>query len=184
MRLAISAASSLGCCRFSFIGALTFLLPGRGLVPAAYNTMFLISMVAIAAIVLAVSREVCVFLLDAGVLFERFFERMARLVVPAFAFFTFYSLLVIIFGTIYRILDHYSDAAHFTVGGIARQVPFSESLYFSIVTLSTVGYGDIVSQSELVRVIVAIEILLGVLLLLFGFSEINAYSRERGCSRH
>ena len=99
--------------------------------------------------------------------------------VPAFAFCTFYSLLVIVFGAVYRILDRFSAASHFLVVGQARDIDFSESLYFSVITLSTVGYGEIVPASDLVRVIVAIQIIFGVLLLLFGFSEIITYSRDR-----
>ena len=60
-----------------------------------------------------------------------------------------------------------------------RDITFPESVYFSIITLSTVGYGDVVPYSDLVRIIVASEIVFGVLLILFGFSEILRYSRER-----
>lgn len=163
----------------SVIGALTFLLPGRELSAVEYDVVFLVAMGLIAAIVFAVSHDVSMFLLDTGVLFEEFFHRTAQLAVPAFAFFTFYSLLVIVFATIYRIVDRYSDAAHFLIDGVARDITFSESLYFSLVTVSTVGYGDVVPHSDLVRIIVAVQILWGVVLLLFGFSEIIAYSRDR-----
>ena len=60
----------------------------------------------------------------------------------------------------------------------ARHLSFSECLHFSIITLSTVGYGDLVPLSPLVRLIVGLQIICGVLLLLFGFSEIISYSRE------
>ena len=51
--------------------------------------------------------------------------------------------------------------------------------YFFVVTLSTLGYGDIVPRTNVVRVLMASEIVTGILLLLFGFSEIMAYSRVR-----
>ena len=60
-----------------------------------------------------------------------------------------------------------------------RDLSFIECLYFSIITLSTVGYGDLVPLSPLVRLIVGVQIICGVLLLLFGFSEIISYSREK-----
>ena len=41
------------------------------------------------------------------------------------------------------------------------------------------GYGDIAPASDIVRVIVAVQIMFGVLLLLFGFWEIMSYARER-----
>lgn len=160
------------------IGALTFLLPGSGLERAGHDVAFLVAMGAIAAVVFAVSRDVCTFMLDLGILFEEFFKRASGLLVPAFAFLTFYSLLVIVFASLYRILDVYSSEDHFVIGGATRDITFLESLYFSIVTLATVGYGDIVPRTDLVRAIVAVEIVLGVLLLLFGFNEIFSYARE------
>lgn len=161
------------------VGALTFPLSGLGLDQHSYTLVFLASMALIGAMVFAASVSVCTFLIDTGLLFEEFFANIARLVVPGFAFFTFYSLLVILFAAIYRIIDHYSAMHHFVIGGVARDIDFAESLYFSLVTISTVGYGDIAPASDLTRVIVAIQIMLGVLLLLFGFWEIMSYARER-----
>ena len=100
----------------------------------------------------------------------------------AVAFFIFYTLLVIVFACIYRIVN-LTDPSHFLVLGEPGVIDFSQSLYFSIVTLSTVGYGDIVPHSELVRILAAIQVLCGVLLMLFGFAEFNAYGRERAKRR-
>ena len=63
--------------------------------------------------------------------------------------------------------------------GETLDLSFTECLYFSIITLSTVGYGDLVPLSPLVRLVVGVEIICGVLLLLFGFSEIISYSRDK-----
>lgn len=161
------------------IGAFSFLVPTYQLGPVASDIAFLVAMACISIIVLFVSSDVSTFLLDTGLLFEEFFERITRLVVPAFAFFTFYSLLVIVFGAIYRILDHISPDMLFRINGVLRKISFPEALYFSIVTLSTVGYGDILPASNITRIIVAVQIVCGVLLLLFGFSEIIAYTRDR-----
>lgn len=161
------------------VGALTFLLPAFDLSPGAYTLIFLGAMAVIAATVFAASVSICTFLIDTGLLFEEFFVSIARLAVPGFAFFTFYSLLVIVFAALYRIIDHYSVFSHFVIDGARREIDFTESLYFSLITISTVGYGDIVPGSDVVRVIVAIQIMLGVLLLLFGFWEILSYARER-----
>lgn len=162
------------------IGAGTFLLPDSGLSQPAYDGALLAAMGGIAGIVFAVSRDVSTFLLDAGVVFEQFFHRITRLVLPAFAFLTFYSLIVIVFGCIYRIIDRFSPAAHFLIHEQARDITFPEALYFSIVTLSTVGYGDIVPNSGLVQIIVTVQIVVGILLLLFGFREIAHYSDKNG----
>ncbi len=166
------------------IGAVTFMLPLQTLSPIALELAFLGAMTLIALIVLFVSEEVATFLIETGLLFEGFFQRMSNLVVPAFAFFTFYSLIVIIFAAIYRILDRVGPGLHFLRSGEPAALDFADSLYFSVVTLSTVGYGDITPASQIVRVLVSIQIILGVLLLLFGFSEIRDYARDRRIRRH
>jgi voltage-gated potassium channel len=142
------------------------------------------AMAAISIIVIAVCRDVSTFLIDTSLLFDQFFTRMARLIVPAVAFLTFYSMLVIVFASIYRVIDVYSTVPQFLINGRPRVITFSESLYFSITTLSTVGYGDVAPEGNLIRVIVAIQIVCGVLLLLFGFSEIISYARERRREPH
>lgn len=161
------------------IGAATFVLPGLFLDRAVETVVFLGAMAMIAAIVLAVSRDVATFLINTGLLFEEFFSRVAGLVVPAFAFLTFYSLNIIIFAGIYRIIERFSTVSQFRIGGQLRELSFSDSLYFSVITLSTVGYGEITPATNEARVIVAVQIVSGILLMLFGFSEIIRYTRER-----
>jgi voltage-gated potassium channel len=177
------------------LGAILWLLPvwmvGAGVLTLAHvsepviNTAYglLVAMSIIGAIVLIVSREVVIFLVDAGLLFEEFFRRISHLVVPAFAFLTFYSLIVIIFAAVYRVMTAYGAEPHFRVGETVKQLSFPEALYFSVVTLSTVGYGDVVPVSSVARTLAALEVVLGVLLLLFGVSEILEYSRERRARR-
>jgi len=165
------------------IGASTFILAEVFASDAGLSTVFLATMGLTSLIVLWVSRDVCAFLLETGLVFEDFFRRIAGLVIPGFAFFTFYSLIVIIFGSIYRIVDRYTSGTHFLFAGEPHDLSFTECLYFSIITLSTVGYGDIVPASPAVRLIVGVEIVCGVLLLLFGFSEIIRYSREKAGGR-
>jgi voltage-gated potassium channel len=142
------------------------------------NRAFLLSMLAIGSIVFAVSRSVAIFLVDAGLLFEEFFRRMSKLAVPAFAFLTFYALLVILFASIFSIVSQFAGGDHFRVGSITRAISFSEAIHFSIVTISTVGYGDIVPASNIARLIASVEVICGVMLLLFGVSELLEYTRE------
>lgn len=163
----------------AMIGGTTFLVPGNVFEPGTADAVFLAAMAAISVIVVFASRDVATFLLDSGLLFEEFFQSAARLLVPAFAFLTFYSMLVIVFACIYRILDRFTDLPQFVINGNPETIGFADALYFSIITVSTVGYGDVVPMSDSVRVIVAIQIIFGVLLLLFGFTEIFAYARER-----
>ena len=161
------------------IGIASFALPIFAPPPDIVGLILLGAMAVIAGIVFWVSREVSVFLLDTGTLFESFFQRMRGLVAPAFAFFTFYSLIVVIFACIYRLIERLSALPNFVVLGEPRDITFIESLYFSIITLSTVGYGDIVPLSTVIRILASMEILAGVLLMLFGFSEIIRYAREQ-----
>ncbi len=161
------------------IGALTFMLPWLKIDPSNYDAVFLVAMIGIAIVVFFASHDIAVFLLDTGLLFESFFQRTAQLAIPAFAFLTFYSMNIIVFAALYRIIDRFSDSAHFTVAGQLRDITFPEALYFSVITLSTVGYGEITPFSDSMRVLTSIQIVLGVLLLLFGFSEIMSYSREK-----
>ena len=141
-------------------GALVWLVPvflvGAGVFVLSWfaepvvntNLAFLVAMLAVGLIVLAVSRSVAIFLVDAGLLFDEFFQRMSRLAVPAFAFVTFYSMLVIVFASIFSIISLFSSVAHFRVGSVVRTISFSEAIYFSIATISTVGYGDIIPVSN------------------------------------
>jgi voltage-gated potassium channel len=161
------------------VGAVTFLVPAALFSPMLVNLALFAAAGAIALIVFAVSRDVAEFLRDTGLLFDEFFNRIAGLAVPAFAFLTVYSLLVILFAALYSVLDHALGAVNFRIDGAVRAISFSESLYFSLMTLSTVGYGDIAPASSAIRVIAAAEIVSGILLLLFGFNEIFSFSRSR-----
>jgi voltage-gated potassium channel len=161
-----------------FIGAIVILLSRTVGSVLNMDMVFLGAMSLIGLIVLTVSRDVAVFLVDAGLLFKEFFRRVSRLVIPAFAFVTFYSLLVILFASAYRLISVYIPESHFNVGGALRGLSFSESIYFSIGTISTVGYGDIIPYSNLARVLSSFEIFCGIMLLLFGVSELLEYARE------
>jgi len=160
------------------VGAAVILLSPSVNTPAQLDMLFLGAISIIGLIVLIVSRDVAVFLVDAGLLFEEFFSRVSRLVIPAFAFVTFYSLIVILFASAYRLISVYSPEPHFIVAGAPQALSFSESIYFSIGTISTVGYGDITPHSSLARVLASLEVFCGIMLLLFGVSELLEYARE------
>ncbi|WP_193371548.1 potassium channel family protein [Pelagibius marinus] len=161
------------------VGLATFILPHKDYRPETISAFLLLSMGLIAVVVFVVSRDVTAFLLETGLLFEEFFDQAYALLAPTLAFFTYYSFVVVVFGCIYRIIDRVIPGAHFTVLGVDREITFLESLYFSIITLSTVGYGDLVPASFLVRAIASLQIVIGVWLIIFGFSEVLRYARER-----
>jgi voltage-gated potassium channel len=159
------------------IGGITFLVPTLKPTPLEASFAFIAAMTIIALTVVAVSAIVAAFLIESGLLFEEFFTRSARILVPAFAFLTFYSLIVVVFAALYRILDRLATVPQFIVQGVAKELSFTESLYFSLVTLATVGYGDIIPATNLTRMLAGFEVVCGVLLLLFGVNEIIAHTR-------
>ena len=160
------------------IGATTFIPPELDLSQEQINFVFVGYMAVIGVVVFFVSHQVSTFLIDTGLIFEAFFERAAMLSVPTFAFLTFYSLNVIVFAAIYRITDRISDKTHFLVNYEPANISFVDAIYFSLITVSTVGYGDVTPASDIIRVVASFQIVIGVLLLLFGFYEIMRYSRE------
>ena len=160
------------------LGTLTFFVPDLGLDHEGTGLVLVAAMALTALFVMAVSREVCIFLVDTGLLFDQLFIRILNLLAPTFAFLTLYSFNVIVFAMIYRIIDKLSDTPAFLIDGARRTIGFSESLYFSLMTVSTVGYGDIVPVSDPVRLVSAIEVVIGLLLLLFGFREVFNYARD------
>lgn len=173
----------------ALIGAASFSVPEFSLSAEGEEALFVLSMAAIAVVVALAERDVVAFLLDVSLIFEAFFERVRRLLIPAFAFLTFYSLLVIVFACIYRIVDGATGQPLFAFAGVRRAMGFPEALYFSVVTLSTIGYGDIVPVAPAARVLAAIQSVAGLLLLLFGFAEIlrvghDQAGRERAPHPH
>jgi len=69
----------------SAVGVTVLLLSLHPTAAVDTSFAFLAAMALIAGIVFSVSRSVVVFLVDAGLLFDEFFQRMSRLAIPAFA---------------------------------------------------------------------------------------------------
>ncbi len=161
------------------VGLCVYVLVGIEGSSVGTDFTLLASMSVIGLIVFAVSRDVATFLIDIGLLLEEFLTRISRLTVPAFAFLSFYAILVIAFAAVYGIVSRSSAYHHFRIGDEYRSLTYFESLYFSVITLATVGYGDIVPSSNLVRMLAAFEVIVGVLLILFGVSELLEYAHER-----
>ena len=155
------------------IGA-DLLLPERADM-VLHSVALLVVMAGIGLITWLLIVDAALLLTETGHLFRAFVIRMARRSVPVFSFLVVFGFIVVIFGTLYAILDHFTHAPNFSNGGTGGRLDFADALYFSIVTLSTIGYGDITPTSGVARLIVVAEILFGVVLLLFAFAEIAAY---------
>ncbi len=161
------------------IGVSTAFLEQEGLASDKVGLLLISYMAVIALIAAATARDIAVFVLDVGLLFKDFSANAAHLIKPTFAFFTWYSMLAVAYACVYTIIDRYSALPNFQMAGPARPITFAEGVYFSVVTLSSVGYGDIAAQTLVVRLLVISEIVAGVLLFLFGVQAILATALQR-----
>jgi voltage-gated potassium channel len=143
-----------------------------------HSAPLFLGMLAIAVVVYLVIADLVLLLEATGELFVVFIRRMLRRVVPVFSFLVVYFFLVMGFGTFYAILDGFATRPQFSVLGTVRPLEFSEAIYFSMVTLSTIGYGDIVPVTSLAQTFVMVEVMFGVVLLLFAFAEIASYDPD------
>ncbi len=160
------------------IGFIVFVLHQRvDLDSPDLNYVFVGEMGLIGCVVYMASKDFALMLMDTGIIFRDFFASNAHLMKPIFAFFTLYSMNIVVFASIYRIIDYVSIAQPFIVRGVARNLSFVESIYFSLVTVSTLGYGDISPVTNAVRFIVGIQTLMGTILFFFGVHAILAHQK-------
>jgi len=143
-----------------------------------HGLMLLAGMAAVAIGVVLVTDDLVVLLAVTGHLFRTFINRMIKRAVPVFSFLLVYCFLVMIFGALYTLLDEFTSRSHFAINGSPQDLDLANAIYFSIVTISTIGYGDIVATTSAARTLTAIEIITGVVLFLFAFAEIAAYDPE------
>ena len=165
------------------VGAASFVLPETGLDEMRQGQALVASMVVIALFVAIAARDLVMLLIDVTTVFESVAERAHQMVMPVFAFLTYYALVILVFTCLYRVAEMALGTGQFRVHGEIRTLSFAEALYFSIITMATVGYGDIVPEGALVRALASAEVVCGVLLLLFGFSEIMR-ARQAVRGRH
>ena len=154
------------------VGAASFAVPRLALDPLQQGLVLLGGMGVITLFVVLFLRDVVLVMIDIAMVFEGVAARIDRLVMPMMAFLTFYALLVVIFGCLYRIADFTAPLPQFVVHGGAARITFVDALYYSVSTITTLGFGDISPTTPLVRAMTALEVVSGVLMLLFGFSEI------------
>jgi voltage-gated potassium channel len=100
-------------------------------------------------------------LLAAGILLFVFRNRTLT-VDGLFATVTVYLIIAIIFATLYLLLVEWNPASfNLQVAGTPPQQLQASLLYFSMITLATVGYGDILPVTETARTLAVIEATIG-----------------------
>jgi voltage-gated potassium channel len=154
------------------VGAATFAIPRFELDAPEQGIALLAAMAVITLFVVASVRDVVLVMIDIAMVFEGVAARLDRLVRPMMAFLTFYALLVVVFACLYRIADLTARMPQFALHASPARISFVDALYYSVATITTLGFGDISPTSLLVRALTGMEVVSGILMLLFGFSEI------------
>jgi hypothetical protein len=100
-------------------------------------------------------------LLAVGIL-QYIFRNRTLTVDGIFATVTVYLMIAMIFSMLYLLLVVWNPASfNLQVEGMPPQLLQSNLLYFSLITLATVGYGDILPVSESARTLAVIEATVG-----------------------
>lgn len=99
--------------------------------------------------------------------FTDFFKRKRKIVpTDVFVVITTYITIAISFGLLYTILSLFSSEQVFN--GITRDLPqieyYFKHMYFSFITITTVGYGDVYPLTMLAQFLVIVEIITGIVL--------------------
>lgn len=156
----------------AIVAVLCLAMPLNRLSPGLQSAALVMAMGVIGLISVLAVREVLLLLADVSGILAFVATRLRFLAAPMLTYTLLFSLLAVFFGCAYRIADGLSQPPLFHKLGEAAKLNFSEAMHFSIVTLATVGYGDILPHDDGVRLLATIQMLLGQLLLLFGFAEI------------
>ncbi|WP_426957296.1 potassium channel family protein [Muricoccus radiodurans] len=155
------------------IASLSLSLPANRLSPMAQGWAMIAAMTVIAVLCARAVRALVRLLLDIAQLMNDLGRRALALLAPIAAYVSLFSLVTIVFACVYRFADGLSRTALFAGPEGPIRVGFRDALHFSVVTLSTVGYGDIWPMDDGVRLLAAAEVVAGQVLLLFGFFEIT-----------
>jgi voltage-gated potassium channel len=162
----------------ALVGIMAFVLHQSHENPAETRQWFFLGeMFIVTVIVFMASRDFTLMLIDTGVLFGEFFASNAKLIKSAFAFFIMYSLNIVVFAAIYKNVDFLSKVHHFLINGEKRNLTFVESIWFSLVNIATLGYGDIVPITNAMRFLAGMQSFMGTLLFFFGVHAILGHSR-------
>ena len=109
-----------------------------------------------------------------------------QILAKPFAWFAIgYISIIVLFATWYWAINAAScpqpyDCPHpFAGAGLSPAASFTDFLYFSLVTVATVGFGDVVPQSDLARTVCALEVLAGIAWVTVVFAATVAYAQAK-----
>ncbi|HEY8610481.1 MAG TPA: ion channel [Roseomonas sp.] len=157
----------------ALIAACSLALPANRLGPAWQGMAMLGGAALIGALAARAVRELVRLLVDMAQVMDAIGGRAVALLVPIATYAALFSLITVVFACLFRVADGLSRQPLFAGPTGPIRIGFRDALHFSIVTLSTVGYGDIWPTDDGARLLGAVEVLAGQILLLFGFYEIT-----------
>ena len=77
-------------------------------------------------------------------------------------------IYLLILSCIYYLIDYYSSENVFLIRNSNQSsITFWEAIYFTIITQSSIGYGDIVPKSPITRLLVTFQALSTILLVIY-----------------
>jgi len=86
-----------------------------------------------------------------------------------------YLMLAVLWTVAYRLIEEIHPGSFVVTGGSsASEVPHHAYMYFSLVTLTTLGYGDIVPVNPVARICAALEAVTGVLYIAITVARLVA----------
>lgn len=109
-----------------------------------------------------------------------------RILAKPFAWFLVgYIVIIVIFGSWYWAIDAGTCAGRldckrpFSGAGLGDAPSFADFLYFSLVTAATVGFGDVVPESQVARVACSLEVIVGLAWITVVFAAVVAWAQPR-----
>ena len=76
-----------------------------------------------------------------------------------------YVLIGVFAGLLHHLIEETWPGSYVSGGAVIPDFSFTTAIYFSFVTLATLGYGDIVPQSDVARGVTVVEAIVGQLYL-------------------
>ena len=76
-----------------------------------------------------------------------------------------YVFVGIFAGLLHHLIEQTWPGSYVSSGAVIPDFSFTTAIYFSFVTLATIGYGDIVPQTDIARGVTVVEAVVGQLYL-------------------